>query len=197
MKVLVVLESPFAGPTPEIIERNVRFARACLRDSCLRGEAPLASHLLYTQPGVLDDTILAERTMGIEAGLAWGAAASKTVVYTNLGISKGMQMGIERAEAEGRPVERRYLHGWRSWIVAPGQRYIIRHINPETRSGAEWGSDRGPFTIDRVEDAPLPVRPGCASASGYVCFSNGSRIERVYVESGEALESGAYFVRVA
>ena len=33
---LVVLESPYAGD----VARNVRYARACLRDSLLRGEAP-------------------------------------------------------------------------------------------------------------------------------------------------------------
>ena len=32
---LVILESPYAGD----IERNVAYARACLRDSLLRGEA--------------------------------------------------------------------------------------------------------------------------------------------------------------
>ena len=64
----VILESPYAGD----VERNVAYARACLRDSLLRGEAPIASHLLYTQPGVLDDQIPEERQMGIDAGLAWG-----------------------------------------------------------------------------------------------------------------------------
>jgi hypothetical protein len=62
----VILESPFAGD----VERNVRYARACVRDSLLRGEAPIASHLLYTQPGVLNDDIEAERQHGIDAGLA-------------------------------------------------------------------------------------------------------------------------------
>lgn len=43
---LVILESPYAGN----IEKNVAYARACVRDSLSRGEAPIASHLLYTQP---------------------------------------------------------------------------------------------------------------------------------------------------
>lgn len=46
----VLIESPFAAPTPEGIEEHVRYARACLKDALLKGEAPLASHLLYTQP---------------------------------------------------------------------------------------------------------------------------------------------------
>lgn len=103
----VILESPFAGD----VERNVAYARAALRDCLLRGEAPIASHLLYTQPGVLDDLIAGERALGIEAGLVWGALAEATVVYADRGISGGMAQGMERAADEGRPVEIRYLRG--------------------------------------------------------------------------------------
>lgn len=101
----VILESPYAGD----VERNVAYARACLRDSLLRGEAPIASHLLYTQPGVLDDKLPEERQMGIDAGLAWGVEAEVTVVYTDHGVSRGMQYGIDRAHREERPVEYRTL----------------------------------------------------------------------------------------
>lgn len=106
MKVLV--ESPFAGD----VERNLRYLRACMRDCFLRGELPFASHALYTQPGVLDDNDPAERQLGIDAGLAWGAHAVKTVVYTDLGMSRGMRYGIDNATAAGRPVEYRTLPGW-------------------------------------------------------------------------------------
>lgn len=107
---LVVIESPYAGDTA----LNVRYARAAMRDCLRRGEAPIASHLLYTQEGVLDDTIPIERTLGIEAGLAWGRWAHLTAVYVDLGVSKGMEAGIQRAIDEGRPVERRWVPGWRS-----------------------------------------------------------------------------------
>ena len=100
---LVIIESPYAGD----VERNVAYARACMADCLRRGEAPFASHLLYTQPGVLDDSVPSERKLGIEAGLAWGAMADATVVYTELGITAGMTQGIERAHAAGRPVEYR------------------------------------------------------------------------------------------
>jgi hypothetical protein len=102
---LVILESPYAGD----VEANVEYARACLRDSLLRGEAPIASHLLYTQPGVLDDLIPWERQRGIDAGLAWKAVAQASVVYTDLGISSGMQCGIDAANAAGIPIEMRIL----------------------------------------------------------------------------------------
>lgn len=106
----VILESPYAAGGGRSVEENVAYARACLRDSLLRGEAPIASHLLYTQPGVLDDDIPEEREMGILAGLAWGHEAEATVVYVDHGVSRGMRYGIERAEREGRPVERRMLY---------------------------------------------------------------------------------------
>lgn len=105
---LVIIESPYAGD----VEANVRYARACLKDALLRGEAPYASHLLYTQKGVLNDLDLAERALGIEAGLAWGERADATIVYTDLGISLGMKLGIEQAERMGRTVEYRTLSSW-------------------------------------------------------------------------------------
>ena len=106
---LIILESPFAGPDHKTIRDNVIYARRCLRDCLNKDEAPLASHLLYTQAGVLNDFVPAERHRGIEAGLAWGKFAEATVVYMDRGISDGMKKGIERATAEGRPVEYRHL----------------------------------------------------------------------------------------
>ena len=102
---LVIVESPFAGDT----EGNVAYARAALRDCLLRGEAPLASHLLYTQPGILRDELPEERQWGIDAGLSWGRVAEATVVYIDRGISRGMLYGIEAAQKSARPVEYRKL----------------------------------------------------------------------------------------
>jgi hypothetical protein len=102
---LVILESPYAGD----IDAHTEYARACLRDCLLRGESPLASHLLYTQPGVLRDKVPEERQMGIRAGLAWARVADATVVYVDHGVSAGMRQGIQKAEELGRPVETRRL----------------------------------------------------------------------------------------
>ena len=71
----VILESPFAGD----IEAHVAYARRCLRDCLARGEAPIASHLLY--PQILDDSIAAERALGIAAGLGWLRLAEAMVAY--------------------------------------------------------------------------------------------------------------------
>jgi hypothetical protein len=102
---LVILESPYAGN----IVGNVRYARAAVKDSLMRGEAPIASHLLYTQPNILDDDIPEERQMGIDAGLAWRTVAEATVVYTDFGISRGMKFGIDKAIASGKTIEYRSL----------------------------------------------------------------------------------------
>lgn len=107
----VILESPFAGQgaTSQDIEHNQAYARKAMLDSLRRGEAPMLSHLLYTQ--VLDDTVPEDRQLGIAAGLAWGTVAEATVVYADRGISSGMVQGIRRAQEEGRPVEVRFLQG--------------------------------------------------------------------------------------
>lgn len=106
---LVVVESPLGAPTREGIEKNKEFARACVRDCLRRGEAPYASHLFYDQPGILNDLVTEEREQGINAGFAWGDRADATVVYTDRGISSGMQRGIDRATQLGRRVEYRRL----------------------------------------------------------------------------------------
>jgi hypothetical protein len=111
---LVIIESPYAGN----ITRNIEYAREAVRHSLSLGEAPIASHLLYTQQGILDDKNPAERIWGIDAGLAWLDVSEATVVYQDYGISKGMYLGINRAKDAGKIVEYRKIrclihHYWR------------------------------------------------------------------------------------
>ncbi len=103
----VIIESPYAGDR----EKNIAYARAAMRDCILRGESPYCSHLLYTQEGVLRDEIQEERDLGIAAGFVWREAANKTVVYTDRGISRGMEYGIQHAISIGHVVEYRQLEG--------------------------------------------------------------------------------------
>jgi hypothetical protein len=105
---LVLVESPYAGD----VERNLRYARACMRDAFMRGYYPFASHLLYTQLGILDDTIEAERELGIKAGLAWGRHATRSLIYTDLGTSRGMREGVANAAAFNRAIDWHTLPGW-------------------------------------------------------------------------------------
>jgi len=99
----VILETPYSGD----VEANTKYARECMLDCLKRDEAPFASHLLYTQ--VLDDTALDQRHWGMDAGFEWGKVAEAVVVYTDRGISRGMELGIKKAEENGLPIEYRKL----------------------------------------------------------------------------------------
>lgn len=112
---LVIVESPFMAHAPAITALNLQYARAAMRDCFMRGESPYASHLLFTQPGILDDNNPEERAMGIEAGLLWGKHAKASVVYYDLGLSEGMKMGIDRARKEGREIR------WRMFSDGDGK----------------------------------------------------------------------------
>ena len=43
MRKKTILESPYSGD----VEKNIDYAKKCLRDSLERDECPFASHLLY------------------------------------------------------------------------------------------------------------------------------------------------------
>jgi ADP-ribose pyrophosphatase YjhB (NUDIX family) len=112
---LVSVESPY-GTNPdgsraslEQLALNVDYVRACMAYCLAIGAAPFASHALYTQPSVLEDSIPEERRRGMEAGFAWQARADSVVVFTDLGITSGMAAGIERARLGGLPVVFRSL----------------------------------------------------------------------------------------
>ena len=102
---LIIIESPYAGSVTE----NVAYARAAMRDSLQRGEYPIASHLLYTQPGILDDLVPTERALGIAAGLAWRSVAHMAAFYTDRGYSCGMLAAKEIYDREGFPYELRSI----------------------------------------------------------------------------------------
>lgn len=102
---LVIIESPYAGE----IEANVAYARTAMRDSLNRGEAPIASHLLYTQPGILCDELPDERRLGIDAGLAWRRVAEYAVFYIDRGWSSGMRQARDIYRKEGFPFEIREI----------------------------------------------------------------------------------------
>lgn len=104
---LVVLESPFRGGGAA----SIAYAKRAIHDALMRGEAPIASHLLFCQPGILDDAVPGERALGIEAGLAWYRVAEACVAYVDYGVSAGMREGMERARAHGVRVDLRRIGG--------------------------------------------------------------------------------------
>jgi hypothetical protein len=136
-----------------------------MRDSLSRGEYPIASHLLYTQPGILDDTVPAERARGIAAGLAWGACAALTAVYVDRGITPGMEQGIAAAVAAGRPVEHRELTALRPGDPCPECGTALQHDDGEPTTwdhpgcaafvfcpecGLEWDRDWGAWILNKT-----------------------------------------------
>lgn len=100
----VIVESPFAGSFA-----NVRYAREAVLDCLNRGESPFASHLLYTQKGLLNDKVAEERRKGIDAAIGWLEVADHVAVYMDMGVSSGMVKGITRAARLGKPIHLRWL----------------------------------------------------------------------------------------
>jgi hypothetical protein len=88
---LVYICSPYAGD----IETNIRFAK----DACLyaaeHGCAPVAVHLIY--PQILDDSIPAQRVIGIQMGLRVLASCDELWICGSR-ISHGMSCEIAEAE---------------------------------------------------------------------------------------------------
>jgi len=100
----VVIESPYAGA----VEANLEYLQECIRDSLSRGEAPFASHQMYTD--ALDDRVPEQRKLGINAGFIWWVEAELIVFYLDHGMSDGMAAAKLRCTKTGIPFEERYLY---------------------------------------------------------------------------------------
>lgn len=128
-KVVVSIESPYRPPKEEIgtgqwletLRRNTLYARALYRFALHEGYAPFASHLNYTQPGVLDDETMDERWWGIHAGKAIErAAAEESWFGIDFGTSEGMEYGLKDAKENGRPTRNIVLGSdWESKWLGP------------------------------------------------------------------------------
>lgn len=105
----VVIESPYRGKDSNETDKYVEYAKRCVRDSLQRNEAPIASHLLYTQIGILNDNNDEERKLGIEAGLKWVDISDKHVFYLDYGLSNGMRKGLELSLEKNIHIEFRYI----------------------------------------------------------------------------------------
>lgn len=106
----VVIESPYAASHPVLVERNLAYLRAAMVDCLMRGEAPFASHGLYTQPGVLDDRNIEARNLGIDAGFEIGRRLGDVVFYIDYGMSPGMKAAkIHWSQFKLKTIHYRYL----------------------------------------------------------------------------------------
>lgn len=108
-RTLVNLESPYTGN----VELNLLYARFCLHDSIMHhNEAPLASHLLYTLPDVLDDGMPYEIGLAAMMKRSYMSATEKTILYLDLGKSAEMSISQRDTLNHGHQVELRYLPEW-------------------------------------------------------------------------------------
>lgn len=106
----VVIESPYAGD----VQRNAMYAIAAVKDSLSRGEAPIASHLLFAENGIVDESDPNGRRLGIGAGLAWVPVADLMAFYIDYGESEGMREARLLAEELGIPTEFRKIRDGRA-----------------------------------------------------------------------------------
>jgi hypothetical protein len=150
---LVIVESPFSADTPELFARNLQYLKACVLDCLQRGESPYASHGFF--PNFLHDANAEERELGMDCGFDVGhafAAAARArledkwladdeayaeqnlstraaqVVYTDLGISSGMQRGVEALDGILPREDRQLGEDWARLIEG---RETIQHIKLE------------------------------------------------------------------
>ena len=77
---LVTVESPWKANQAYSLEQHKTYLEYALQDCFKRGEAPFASHGLYTF--ILDDDCLPERLQGIEAGLLSHWPAKRLDAYS-------------------------------------------------------------------------------------------------------------------
>ena len=104
---IVCLESPFKPTEDEIVRyagrysaaellrQNLIYARLCLLNSLKQGEAPLASHLLYTQVYTEAPEL---RAAGIKAGIQMHHRCDLVVLCIDLGVSSGMRLAADNAK---------------------------------------------------------------------------------------------------
>lgn len=112
-RVRVMIETPFAGSSATAIGLNRLYGNEALRDSLLRGEAPMAAHALYAQTFVLDQDDPDERELIEVARASWLPLVNRVIVYVDRGVTPSMEVGIRRARDLGVPVEERSISSWK------------------------------------------------------------------------------------
>lgn len=112
---LVMIETPLMASGERTMEMNLKYAKACMKDSLSRGEAPFAMHLLYTQ--VLNDLIVEERKQELTCGLAWLLRADSVILYCDYGVSSGMKAAYKKALANIKDIELRFINDHNEKIV--------------------------------------------------------------------------------
>lgn len=115
---IVAIESPFKPSDAtvdqyqgrysraELLRQNLIYARLCLLNALMRGEAPLASHLLYTQVWSEREDL---RESGIMAGMEIHHRVDLIALYVDIGISSGMRFAVDNGKLLGVEQTRRMI----------------------------------------------------------------------------------------
>lgn len=124
MKNIQIIESPFAPKDKTLkkesveyqkeVGENIEYAQFAANYLVKQGYPSFASHLYYTQPNILDDTIPEEREVGIQAGFnlldsLWQTIEENEdevikelkcnpVFFIDYGVSGGMMAALRRAQ---------------------------------------------------------------------------------------------------
>lgn len=110
---LVVHLDSFTAPRSRSAELlDIAYGRAAIKDSLMRGEAPIAPHLTYGQNLVLDHSDPQQAHLINVAADMVLEIVDMLAVYVDRGISEAMQARIDYAGELGLTVERRSLPEW-------------------------------------------------------------------------------------
>ena len=91
--------SPYAGN----VEANVKIAEDICKDMVRLGYAPFAPHLFYTR--FLDDGNITDRKLGIICGQTFMEICDEVCLYSQNGISDGMNSDLDYAKSLGKPIK--------------------------------------------------------------------------------------------
>ena len=117
----VAIESPYHNTDPALLRRNVCYAIQCLKHAgAEHNELGYMPHLNYTQLAkngehmYVSDDVEDEYSVGRERVIEFTTfvrttKAERIVLYTDFGISRGMQYAVEAGEKAGVPIIKRTL----------------------------------------------------------------------------------------
>lgn len=103
----VLVVTPFMAEDPAKAAKMNRYALRATKDSLGKNEAPLASHLFYSE--VLNVRNPIERDIGLQSQLTWLKAADIVAVYLDFGITPAMQVAINAAVLKNKRIEYRTI----------------------------------------------------------------------------------------
>lgn len=103
----VIICTPFMAEDPALAEKMKRYGKRATRDSIIKNEAPLASHLFFYS--VLSDKDPIERDIGLQSQLSWLKVADIVAVYVDFGITPAMKVAINNAKLLQKKIEYRTI----------------------------------------------------------------------------------------